>query len=239
MDGLVIHASFDVFAWIAAGVAALWLSRTGRVSFPVPQPLRLTYLAALVFGAGVGAVAIGSANLWLSGLAGIARSIEGAVAGAIVAIEIYKRMAGITLRTGARFALPFAVGVAVGRVGCFLSGLDDFTYGTPTGLPWAHDFGDGVPRHPVQLYESAAMTAFAALYVWRVLSGDRFFIANGFYLAVGCYGLQRFAWEFLKPYGTLLGPFTLFHLLSAAVLLYAVVMIATAKSESTHERAFA
>jgi len=239
MGGLVIHASFDVLAWIAAGAAALWLSRTGRVSFPVPQSLRLTYLAALVFGAGVGAVALGSANLWLSGLSGIARSIEGAVAGAILAIETYKRIAGITSRTGARFALPFAVGVAVGRVGCFLSGLDDFTYGTPTSLPWAHDFGDGVPRHPVQLYESAAMAAFAAVYVWRVLSGDRFFIANGFYLAVGCYGLQRFAWEFLKPYGTLLGPFTLFHLLSAAVLLYAVVMIATAKSESTHERAFA
>ena len=35
MDGLVIHASFDVLAWIAAGAAALWLSRTGRVSFPV------------------------------------------------------------------------------------------------------------------------------------------------------------------------------------------------------------
>ena len=189
MDGFVIHASFDVLAWLAAGAAALWLSRTGRVSFPVPQPLRLTYLAALVFGAGVGAVAFGSANLWLSGLPGIARSIEGAVAGAIVAIEIYKRIAGITLRTGARFALPFAVGVAVGRIGCFFSGLDDFTHGTPTSLPWAHDFGDGVPRHPVQLYESAAMAAFAAVYVWRVLARrpvlDR---RNGFYLAVGCYG---------------------------------------------------
>ena len=240
MDGLVIHASFDVLAWIAAGVAAFWLSRTGRVSFPVPQPLRLTYLAALVFGAGVGAVAFGSANLWLSGLPGIARSIEGAVAGAILAIEIYKRIAGITLRTGARFALPFAVGVAVGRIGCYLAGLDDFTHGTPTSLPWAHDFGDGVPRHPVQLYESAAMAGFAALYLWRVLSGDRFFVANGFYLAVGWYGLQRFCWEFLKPYGTLVGPFTLFHLMSAALLLYAVAMVATApKPESAHERAFA
>ena len=112
------------------------------------------------------------------GQSGIARSIEGAVAGAIVAIEIYKRIAGITARTGARFALPFAVGVAVGRIGCFLSGLDDFTYGTPTSLPWAHDFGDGVPRHPVQLYESAAMAAFAAVYVWRVLRRDRFWIAQ-------------------------------------------------------------
>jgi len=55
-------------------------------------------------------------------------------------------------------ALPchFAVGVAVGRIGLLFSqGIDDFTYGTPTALPWAHDFGDGVPRHPVQLYESA------------------------------------------------------------------------------------
>ena len=240
MDGFFIHAGLDVLAWLAAGAAALWLMRTGPVSFPVPQPLRLGYLAALAFGAGLGAVAFGSANLWLSGLTGIARSIEGAVAGAIVAIELYKRIAVITVRTGARFALPFAVGVAVGRIGCFLSGLEDFTHGTPTSLPWAYDFGDGVPRHPVQLYESAAMTAFAALYLRRVLAGDRFWITQGFYLAVGWYGLQRFAWEFLKPYGTLIGPFTLFHLLSAAVLVYALVMIATApKSESLHERAFA
>ena len=132
------------------------------------------------------------------------------------------------MRTGARFALPFAVGVAVGRIGCFLSGLDDFTHGTPTTLPWGHDFGDGILRHPVQLYESAAMAAFAAFYVWRVLRDDRFVIDNGFYLAVGFYGAQRFVWEFLKPYGTLIGPFTLFHLLSAAVVAYAVVMIATA-----------
>jgi prolipoprotein diacylglyceryltransferase len=240
MDGFVIHASFDLLAWLAAGAAALWLARTGRVTFPVPQPLRLAYLAALIFGAGLGAVVFGSANLWLSGQSGVARSIEGAVAGAIVAIEIYKRMAGITVRTGARFALPFAVGVAVGRIGCYFSGLDDFTYGTPTTLPWGRDFGDGVLRHPVQLYESAAMAAFAAVYVWRVLRNDRFSAAQGFYLAIGCYGAQRFVWEFLKPYGTLIGPFTLFHLLSAVVCIYAIVMTATAqKSENAHERAFA
>jgi prolipoprotein diacylglyceryltransferase len=242
MGDVLIHASFDLLAWLAASVAGLWLVRSGRVTFPVPQPLRFAYLAVLVFGAGLGAVVFGTANLWLSGQSGVARSIEGAVAGAILGIELYKRFAGITLRTGARFALPFAVGVAVGRIGCFLSGLGDFTYGTPTTLPWGHDFGDGVLRHPVQLYESAAMAAFAAVYVWRVLQRDRFFIAQGFYLVAGFYGAQRFVWEFFKPYGTIAGPFTLFHLLSAAVLVYAVVMIATApkqhKSE-THERAFA
>jgi prolipoprotein diacylglyceryltransferase len=240
MDGFVIHASFDLLAWLAAGAAAFWLTRTGRVTFPVPPPLRFAYLAALIFGAGIGAVAFGSANLWLSGQSGVARSIEGAVAGAVLGVEIYKRIAGIAVRTGARFALPFAVGVAVGRIGCFFSGLDDFTYGTPTTLPWGRDFGDGVARHPVQLYESAAMAAFAAVYLWRVLHHDRFWIARGFYLAIGFYGAQRFVWEFLKPYGTLIGPLTLFHLLSAVVLLYALVMIATApRPESAHERAFA
>src|SRR5882724_2651363 len=98
MSGLAIHALFDVLAWVCAGAAGLWLMRSGRVSFPVPQPLRFSYLAVLIFGAGLGAVAFGSANLWLSGQSGVARSIEGAVAGAILGVEIYKRVAGITLR---------------------------------------------------------------------------------------------------------------------------------------------
>ena len=71
------------------------------------------------------------------------------------------------------------------------------------------------------------MAAFAVFYVWRVLRDDRFVIDNGFYLAVAYYGAQRFVWEFFKPYASLIGPFTLFHILSAAIFLYALVMIAT------------
>ena len=285
MNGTLLHIAFDVFAWVAAGLALLWLTRGMHVRFPAAATGDLTYIAALVFGAGLGAVLFGTANLWLSHLPGIARSVEGGIAGAIVAVELYKRLAGITVRTGARFALPLVVGVAVGRVGCFLSGLEDFTHGTATALPWGHDFGDGILRHPVQLYESATMAAFAVFYVWRVrragerserparqllkvrahstskgareragdtrpengLVGahrdDRFVIDNGFYLAVGCYGAQRFVWEFFKPYGTLIGPFTLFHLLSAAIVAYAVIMIATAprpiRKDEQDDRAFA
>src|SRR5262249_29882504 len=98
---------------------------------------------------------LGAATPWLWGQAGLARSIEAAVAGGIIAVELYKRHAGIVSRTGARFALPLAVGVAVGRIGCFLAGIDDFTYGTPTSLPWGHDFSDALALHPVQLYQSA------------------------------------------------------------------------------------
>ncbi|MDU3133080.1 MAG: diacylglyceryl transferase, partial [Bradyrhizobium sp.] len=63
---------------------------------------------------------------------------------------------------------------------------------------------------------------------------------SGFYLALLVYGLQRFVWEFLKPYGPVVGPFTLFHLLSLAIAAYALAMLATApQSKVTHERAAA
>jgi prolipoprotein diacylglyceryltransferase len=166
--------------------------------------------------------------------------VEGAIAGGIVAIELYKWRNGISLRTGARFALPLAIGIAIGRLGCFFAGLDDFTYGTPTALPWGHDFGDGIARHPVQLYESAAMAGFAIVYIVAVVRRNGFVIDNGFYLVLAFYGAQRFVWEFLKPYAALIGPLTLFHLLSLAILLYAAVMLVTAPvARVAHERAAA
>jgi phosphatidylglycerol---prolipoprotein diacylglyceryl transferase len=240
MSGAALHAIFDVIAWACAGLSIYWVTRRAGVRFPASPASDWRYVAVLVFGAGIGAVAFGTLNLWLSQQPGVARSIEGAIAGGIAAVELYKRGAGIMARTGARFALPLAVGVAVGRIGCYLAGLDDFTYGTPTALSWGHDFGDGILRHPVQLYESAAMAAFAVFYVVRLRRDDRFVIENGFYLAAGYYGLQRFIWEFIKPYGALVGPLSLFHILSLLIVLYAVVMIATAPTpRPADDRAFA
>lgn len=239
MSGAVLHAIFDIAAWTAAFAAVWWLSKGRGLQFP-SQSFELPYIAVLVFGAGLGAYLFGTLNLWLSGQPGIARSVEGALAGGIAAVELYKWKNGIALRTGARFALPLAIGIAIGRIGCYGAGLDDFTYGTPTTLPWGHDFGDGILRHPVQLYESLAMAAFAVFYVAAVFRRENYIIANGFYLALAFYGLQRFVWEFWKPYGAMIGPLTLFHLLSLFILLYAVVMLATAPAvRSHHERAAA
>src|SRR5258708_4174105 len=214
MNSVLVHGAFDLLAWASAAAAALWLTRVEKVAFPAVTT-DLPYLAAILLGAGLGAYLFGTANMWLSGVPGIGRSIEGAVAGGIVAVELYKRAAGIRTRTGARFALPLAVGVAVGRIGCYLAGLDDFTYGTPTTLPWGHDFGDGVARHPVQLYESAAMAAFAVFYVAAVRLRDPFVIDNGFYLAVAYYGPQRLRWAVIQPFWARARPVTPFHHLSA------------------------
>ena len=84
------------------------------------------------------------------------------------------------------------------------------------------------------------MAAFAVVYVVAIFRRDDYVITNGFYLALAWYALQRFVWEFWKPYGALIGPLTLFHLLSLAILLYAVVMLVTAPAvRSRHERAAA
>src|SRR5262245_57889288 len=129
MTGTLLHVVFDIAAWAAAALAFMWVTRWSGVPLPPSRSGDLAYTAALLFGAGVGAFAFGTANLWLSHQTGVARSIEGAIAGGILAVELYKRHAGITARTGARFALPLAVGVAVGRIGCYFAGLDDFKIG--------------------------------------------------------------------------------------------------------------
>jgi prolipoprotein diacylglyceryltransferase len=216
---VLVHSLFDLLALLAA------LAAYRLVPARTPEPWRLhrLYIPAAAFGAIVGAYAIGSANLWLSGIPGVARSVEGAIAGAIVAVETLKWRVGLRGSTGLRLVAPLAAAIAVGRIGCFFAGLDDMTYGTATTLPWAVDFGDGTLRHPVQLYEAAAMAAFLGLFLLLLRQGHPAAGRTGFYLFVGVYAAQRFVWEFLKPYGTVIGPLNLFHLLSLALLAYACV----------------
>jgi prolipoprotein diacylglyceryltransferase len=74
-----------------------------------------------------GALAAGTANLLLSGFSEVGKSVPGALAGAILAVEILKRRLGIRVSTGLRFAAPLAAAIAVGRMGCFFAGMDDRT----------------------------------------------------------------------------------------------------------------
>ena len=233
---LAIHTAFDALAWASAAGLAFVLSRIARIDFPVSFAQRPSYYAALAASSGLGAYLFGTLNMIACGRWEVARSIEGAIVGAVFGIEVYKRFAGVTARTGARFAAPFAIGIVVGRFGCFFSGIDDFTYGTPTRLPWGHDFGDGVMRHPVPLYESGAMAVFLLAYLIAVHGDRRWIVVNGFYLAALWYAAQRFLWEYFKPYAPVVGPLTLFQLLSLALGAYALAMLATSKGRS-HERA--
>src|SRR5262249_1281570 len=101
------------------------------------------------------------------------------------------------------FALPLCAGIAIGRIGCFLAGLEDDTYGVATSLPWGVDFGDGVRRHPTQVYEMLWL-ALLAWWIYRLTqrahrNGDLFKT-----FMVG-YFVFRLAVDFIKPGGTIAG----------------------------------
>jgi phosphatidylglycerol---prolipoprotein diacylglyceryl transferase len=226
-----LHSLFEALAW-AAGLAVGWWARRhafAAVRLPMEGRRYPVYLLILWLGAVAGAYGLGSLNLELAGISGEGRSILGAILGGVIVAEIYKGIFGIRGSTGAVLVLPLAVAIAIGRIGCFLAGLPDYTYGTASNLPWAVDFGDGIPRHPVQLYESFTMALFAlGFFLWlrrRPVDAARY----GFYVFAGFYGLQRFLWEFLKPYPAVLGPLNVFHLAAAALVLYAAFMLRVAR----------
>jgi len=222
----LIHAAFDFLAAVASLSLTIVIYRWRLSDEPAKLHVTRTgYAIALVGGAVFGGFSTGTFNLWLTDIPGIGRSIVGALFGAILFIEIYKRSRGITGSTGLIFVPAFTVSVIVGRWGCFLSGLEDHTYGTETSLLWAFDFGDGLGRHPVQLYESFAMVLFLGMALISFARRSSFFMSNGFYLLVVYYGSQRFLWEFLKPYAVVAGPFNLFHLVCVALVLYGISMM--------------
>ena len=131
------------------------------------------------------------------------KTIVGGLIGGLIAVEAIKRRLGILRRTGDLFAIPLCIGIAIGRIGCFLSGLSDDTYGIATALPWGIDFGDGIRRHPVQLYEIVSLGVLAIGLAWLARKphreGDLF---KGFML--GYFGF-RLAIDFLKPGVTFAG----------------------------------
>ncbi len=83
---------------------------------------------------------------------------------------------------------------AVGRVGCFLNGC---CYGTASTLPWAVLFpGDAVRRHPVQLYEAAALLGI--YFILRAVEKGRFRPGSLLFVYGLLYGIWRFFAEFLR-----------------------------------------
>jgi phosphatidylglycerol:prolipoprotein diacylglycerol transferase len=113
-------------------------------------------------------------------------------------VEIAKALTRQTRSTGDAMVLPLALGLCVGRVGCFWAGLHDDTYGLPTTLPWGVDLGDGVARHPSPLYEITFVAALVAgLHThrtrWAAVPGLRFKLFLASYL------LWRLLGDGLKP----------------------------------------
>ena len=200
------HPVFETLAY-AAGYAVFRRLR-GRQGDMLGEPQRWTVLAAAAVGALVGSRLLGLveqcptvAAAWRDGrllalfFSPGGKTIVGGLLGGWLGVEIAKRVSGIRRRTGDLFALPLCVGIGAGRVGCLLAGLADDTYAKPTTLPWAVNLGDGIGRHPVQVYEILflVLLGFIVSRKAEMAEGARFRVFMGGYLA------WRFAIDFLKP----------------------------------------
>lgn len=88
------------------------------------------------------------------------RTIVGGLLGGMISVMLAKRILGIKVRLGNHIAIPVAVGMGIGRIGCLLGGC---CYGKPTTGFWGMDLGDHVLRHPTQLMEMVFDLVLAAV----------------------------------------------------------------------------
>jgi len=202
----VWHPVMETLAY-ASGFA-VYRSLRARQGDVLEEPQRWTVVAAAAVGALVGSRVLGLAEQWPTVMEAWharrilellispgGKTIVGGLLGGWLAVELTKKLSGIKRRTGDLFALPLCVGIGAGRVGCLLAGLADDTYGKPTTLPWAVNLGDGIGRHPVQVYEILflVLLGFIVSRKAEMAEGARFRVFMGGYLA------WRFAIDFLKP----------------------------------------
>lgn len=203
--GLALHPHpvFETLAYLV-GFGVYRLARGRRGDF-LSTPDRWTMIVAVVLGAVVGSKLLhhlANPSQWSEIAANPilllgGKTIVGGLLGGWIAVEGTKRLMGVTRRTGDLYAIPLCLGMAIGRVGCFLTGLDDHTYGVATDLALGVDFGDGVPRHPTQLYELGFLLLLALLLLTPDANrreGTRFRVFLGGYLAF------RLVVDGLKPY---------------------------------------
>jgi phosphatidylglycerol:prolipoprotein diacylglycerol transferase len=199
-----VHTGFE-YAGIALGA---WWWRRGLKAQALGGPLaagNFAVVVGLLLGAGLGNKLVFlierpdvALALWQGQPLWPGQSIVGGLLGGLIGVELAKWATRQTRSTGDALVGPLVLGIVVGRIGCFLAGLHDDTYGLPTHLPWGVDLGDGVPRHPSPLYEIAFLLALNAL-----LQRQRARLAPvpglQFKLFLSAYLLWRLVGDGLKP----------------------------------------
>jgi phosphatidylglycerol---prolipoprotein diacylglyceryl transferase len=146
--------------------------------------------------------ALVSGTAWLAD----GKTIMCGIVGGYFGVELAKWTLDVRIKTGDTFAVPVAVGVAIGRLACFVGGC---CYGAPTSLPWGVSFdraGDSLTRHPTQLYEAAFHLSMAAALF--ALEQHRQFRGQLIKLYILMYLVYRFLTEFIRPEPRLLAGLT-------------------------------
>ncbi len=165
----------------------------------------------------IGSLFSGSGLVWYGGVIGGAISV--------IAWAAWRGMLNLGLLDLA--SVPLAMGYAIGRIGCQVSGDGD--YGKVSNLPWAMGYPDGtvptapgVKVQPTPIYETLAM-GLIAWWLWRMRDRFRPGALFAFYLLLG--GLERLLVEFVRRNHRVVAGLTTPQLESLALMLVGLVWL--------------
>jgi len=206
LGGIVIdsHLVFELLAYFVGFNYYLYLKKTAYD--PITSDQRLWIIVGGALGAAICSKLLGllehSEFIALSQQSMIylfaSKTIVGGLLGGLLGVEIAKKLLGVQHSSGDLFCFPIILGIMIGRVGCFLSGIEDGTHGSPTDFMLGMNLGDGIPRHPTALYEIGVL-----MLIWIFLNSakKRVALAEGslFRLFMISYLSWRFGVEFIKP----------------------------------------
>jgi phosphatidylglycerol:prolipoprotein diacylglycerol transferase len=163
---------------------------------------------------------------WLRLAAG--KSIVGGLLGGYAGVELMKWLVGYRKSTGDLFAFVGPLGIALGRVGCWLQGC---CLGKPTHWKWlAVQDRQGVARWPASQMELLfQLVMFAVLLVLKRRGGWE---GRLFFLYLLCYGVFRFSHEFLRDTPTLAWGWSGYQILSVVMMVAGAIMLWRRRSQS-------
>jgi phosphatidylglycerol---prolipoprotein diacylglyceryl transferase len=200
---LNIHLILEYLAFFCAYRYYVHL-RKGKLD-PISSSNRLSIILGAAIGAFLGSRIMGVLENPAFNISAInlmqlynTKTIMGGLFGGLLGVEMTKKIIKENNSSGDLFTLPIVVGIFIGRIGCFLSGTNEFTYGTTTSFITGMDLGDGVTRHPITLYELAF---FLILFIVLRKLYHRDNLAPGllFTIFMLSYFAFRFIIEFIKP----------------------------------------
>lgn len=196
-----IHLILEYLAFFLGYRYYIYLKR--RTSDAISSSNRLSIILGAALGALVGSRLIGVLEnplaIWQTPIIQIlnTKTIMGGLFGGLLGVELAKKIIGEKHSSGDLFTLPIILGIFIGRIGCFLSGVKEFTYGKETSFFMGMNLGDGLPRHPIALYELIFL-AFLFIFLKKQLN-KKTESGEIFKLFMISYFTFRFFIEFLKP----------------------------------------
>jgi phosphatidylglycerol:prolipoprotein diacylglycerol transferase len=237
-SSIPVHFVCETLAYFLGYRYYAWLRR--NTNDQISAENRLIIFIGAAFGAFVGSHVVGVLEnpALLSKFSLIYfmgnKTIVGGMLGGLIGVELTKKKIGVTVSSGDLMVYPLILAMIIGRTGCFLAGLEDGTYGIASNLPWAINFGDGIRRHPTNLYEIAFW-----ILLWIILNAverrRQFTDGSKFKVFMASYLLFRFLDEFIKPDYFFSFGFSVIQLVCiAGILYYYKVFIRPSKLIKTH-----